>query len=106
MMQSMNLQTILFSHIEKREEIILKEMKKIDEIKEANRLKEKSVVPKKKGWKMFIFTIRYVARIKVLKAWVEMSMNYILRAFFHERKKKRNIIKLYEYLQINRYKNL
>ena len=46
MMQSMNLQTILFSPIEKREEMFLKEMKKNDEIKEANRLKEKSVVPK------------------------------------------------------------
>ena len=81
MMQSMNLQTILFSPIKKREEMILKEMKKIDEIKEANHLKVKSVVPGKKRLKMFIFTIRYVAIIKVLKAWVEMSMNYILRAF-------------------------
>ena len=88
--------------------MILKEMKKFDEIKEANRLKEKSVVPEKRGWKMFIITIRYVAIIKVLKAWVEMSMNYILRAFFQKKKKekKRNIIKPYEYLQINRYKKL
>ena len=54
---------------------------------------------------MLIFTIRYVAIIKVLKAWVEMSMNYILRAFF-QKKKKKNIIKLYEYSQLNRFKNL
>ena len=108
MMQSMNLQTILCEPIKKREEMILKEMKKIDEIKEANRLKEKSVVPEKKRLKNVYFHNKVCRYNQSFKSMGRNEHELHIKGFFSKKKniKYKNIIKLYEYLQINRYKNL